>query len=271
MAIDSTTSADLVSELVTRIVVGLEDTPESLGAARQAAGLQGEDGSLHLVAAAEVNKAVHAGFSGPALSRQMLASAGHALRRAEKELPWATTLLMKGGAASALLQSVATYRASLVAVGVSRHSRTAGVVLGDVASVVLRQAPCSVLVARGDVPPMARPERIVVGVDGSPQSQAAFRVAQGLAVRFDASLEAVAGLGGKHVNPDDIAAAFPGVRSVPDAPVDAIVAASRAADLVVVGSRGLHGLRALGSVSERVAHRAACSVLVVRESKCSKS
>ena len=37
------------------------------------------------------------------------------------------------------------------------------------------------------------------------------------------------------------------------------------ADLVVVGSRGLHGLRALGSVSERVAHRARASVLVVRE------
>jgi nucleotide-binding universal stress UspA family protein len=31
-----------------------------------------------------------------------------------------------------------------------------------------------------------------------------------------------------------------------------------------VGSRGLHGLRALGSVSERVAHDASCSVLVVR-------
>ena len=30
------------------------------------------------------------------------------------------------------------------------------------------------------------------------------------------------------------------------------------------GSRGLHGVKALGSVSERVAHRAACSVLVVR-------
>ena len=35
--------------------------------------------------------------------------------------------------------------------------------------------------------------------------------------------------------------------------------------LVVVGSRGLHGLAALGSVSERVAHSAACSTLVVRE------
>lgn len=41
--------------------------------------------------------------------------------------------------------------------------------------------------------------------------------------------------------------------------------ASLEADLVVVGSRGLHGLVGLGSVSERVAHRARCSVLVVRE------
>jgi nucleotide-binding universal stress UspA family protein len=36
------------------------------------------------------------------------------------------------------------------------------------------------------------------------------------------------------------------------------------ADLLVVGSRGLDGFRALGSVSERVAHEASCSVLVVR-------
>ena len=35
-------------------------------------------------------------------------------------------------------------------------------------------------------------------------------------------------------------------------------------DLIVVGSRGLHGLRALGSVSERVAHGAKASVLVAR-------
>jgi len=33
----------------------------------------------------------------------------------------------------------------------------------------------------------------------------------------------------------------------------------------VVGSRGLHGLQALGSVSERVAHEARCSTLIVRE------
>ena len=48
-------------------------------------------------------------------------------------------------------------------------------------------------------------------------------------------------------------------------PSGRLVGASGIVDLVVVGSRGLHGLKALGSVSERVAHQAKCSVLVVRE------
>jgi nucleotide-binding universal stress UspA family protein len=34
--------------------------------------------------------------------------------------------------------------------------------------------------------------------------------------------------------------------------------------LVVIGARGVRGIRALGSVSERVAHAAPCSVLVAR-------
>jgi nucleotide-binding universal stress UspA family protein len=36
------------------------------------------------------------------------------------------------------------------------------------------------------------------------------------------------------------------------------------ASLIVIGARGVTGVRALGSVSERVAHAAACSVLVAR-------
>ena len=47
-------------------------------------------------------------------------------------------------------------------------------------------------------------------------------------------------------------------------PIDVLTVLSEHADLVVVGSRGLHGIRALGSVSERVAHQAHSPVLVVR-------
>jgi nucleotide-binding universal stress UspA family protein len=47
-------------------------------------------------------------------------------------------------------------------------------------------------------------------------------------------------------------------------PVEALVEASRTTDLVIVGSRGAHGIAALGSVAERVAHQAGCSVLIVR-------
>jgi nucleotide-binding universal stress UspA family protein len=265
VATDNQSHAERLSGVLARVVVGLEDTPDGLEAARQAAALQGEGGSLHLVAAAEVGKAVHAGFSGPALSRQMLVAAEYGLRRAERDLPWATTLLVKGPPAKALLESIGTYRATLVSVGVNRMGRAVGMMLGDVASVVLRDAPCSVFVARGETDPGDRPARIVVGVDGSPHSEAAFQVAQALSERFGASLRAITGLGGKQVDPASVSRAFPASRVVPDSPVDALVAASHDADLVVVGSRGLHGLRALGSVSERVAHRAGCSVLVVRE------
>jgi nucleotide-binding universal stress UspA family protein len=52
------------------------------------------------------------------------------------------------------------------------------------------------------------------------------------------------------------------LRMASDPPVDALARLDPA--LLVVGSRGLQGLRSLGSVSERVAHEARCSVLVVR-------
>ena len=48
-------------------------------------------------------------------------------------------------------------------------------------------------------------------------------------------------------------------------PVRGLVGASGTVDLVVVGSRGSHGLKAPGSAKERVAQLPLSSVLVVRE------
>ena len=105
------------------------------------------------------------------------------------------------------------------------------------------------------------PRRIVVGVDGSPESAAAYSAARYLAGRFDGDLTVVIAEDGNLI---DLAAvsriAGDGFHVISDEPVPVLVAASADADLIVLGSgEASHGLKALGSVSERVAHRAACT------------
>jgi nucleotide-binding universal stress UspA family protein len=104
----------------------------------------------------------------------------------------------------------------------------------------------------------------VTGVDGSTQSRDAAAVAASLARRFLADLTTLAALGGKIVDIDRVRDAHPSVEVDPRPPVDTLVDPARGADLIVIGSRGRHGLGLLGSVSERVAHRAGTSVLILR-------
>jgi nucleotide-binding universal stress UspA family protein len=109
---------------------------------------------------------------------------------------------------------------------------------------LLHNTRASVLVARGTTGD-AFPRRVVAGVDGSAGAARALAVARALGARFDVPVEPLAAVGGEAA--------------------DALVAAADDdAALIVVGSRGLHGWKAVGSVSERVAHRASCSVLVVK-------
>jgi nucleotide-binding universal stress UspA family protein len=121
-----------------------------------------------------------------------------------------------------------------------------------------------VLVARAGEWPW--PRSIVVGIDGSDGSFAAAAVAHDVATRTGSTVRLLVARG---ASPDDVAtealAKFGYDLAVSDEkPVPALLEAARDADLLVVGSRGVTGLRALGSVSERVAHRAPCSLLVVR-------
>jgi nucleotide-binding universal stress UspA family protein len=135
-------------------------------------------------------------------------------------------------------------RVTLLALGSHGRTRAAEIMLGGTAGELLHAAPCSILVARKTEDPEHFPRSIVVGVDGSAGAAAALGVAQDLATRFGSALRIV--------------------EEVEAHPEAALVDASRDADLLLVGSRGLRGLRSLGSVSERVAHQARSSVLVVR-------
>ena len=101
-------------------------------------------------------------------------------------------------------------------------------------------------------------------MDGSSQSLRALAVAESVARRFDADLVPLTATSGKSIFVDPLSDLSEETAYSPAPPVEALVELSGEVDLLVVGSRGLHGLGALGSVSERVRHRAECSVLVVR-------
>jgi nucleotide-binding universal stress UspA family protein len=140
----------------------------------------------------------------------------------------------------------------------------AGIVLGSVATTAVHDASCSVLVARPLSDAERFPRAIVVGVDGSEESARAAEVARALAARLGSEVRVVVAEGGKGVDSAAVDRIAPEAEVVPGKPVDVLLAAADDADLVVLGHRGLHGVKALGSVGERVVHRASCSVLVVR-------
>ncbi len=251
-----------------RVLVGVDGSYEAAEAVRQAGELA--EGEMTLLAVYDAVPAFLAttGATPPScldddVQREL---ADDVLRRARAERgdrP-VTARLAKGCPWGELIREVERDRDTLVAVGSHGTSRARGMIMGSTATELIHRAPCSVLVAR-DVG-AGFPKSIVVGVDGSPESAAAFAAARHLAERFDAKMWSVVAHGGKGVAAE-LAATIAGDRreDLLDEPVTALVAAAADADLLVVGSRGLHGLGWLGSVSGRVAHKAHSSVLIVRE------
>jgi len=252
-----------------RVLVGIDGSEESREAARQAATLT--DGPLTLLAVYDIASALvgGTGFGVPSYYDEdaQRDSAKRALRLVQEDVETATPVgkVVRGVPWAALIDEAERGRDTLIAVGSSGLGRMAGIVMGSVATEMIHKAPCSVLVARKRSDTF--PHKIVVGIDGSPQSLAAHTVAKELAEKFETELVPVRAHGGKQVEGHLVDQVVGHYREeLPDDPVTALVAASADADLLVVGSRGLHGIKALGSVSERVAHQARCSVLIVRES-----
>jgi nucleotide-binding universal stress UspA family protein len=252
------------ASVFTKIVCGVDGSTVGLEAVKQAQRLAPAVAEITLVSVSESHLAVRTGPSAAQWAERLNEEAQAALDEARRVVDEAGTILLKGRAADVFVRAVTDQGATLAVVGSHEISRAAGMLIGSVATRVLHEAPCSVLVARaGDWP---WPRSIVVGIDGSEASLAAAAVAQDVATRTDSGVRFLVARG---ASPADVATeALADSRYdlvfTEEKPVPALLAAGREADLLVVGSRGLTGLRALGSVSERVAHRTPCSLLLVR-------
>lgn len=182
--------------------------------------------------------------------------------------------------------------AQLLVLGSRGRGGVAGLLLGSVSAAHVTHAECPVVVVREEAPGAAGGP-VVVGIDGSPESEAATAFAFEAAAARGVPLVAVHSWTDLVFDPvaaplldwDAIAESeravlaerlagwrekFPEVvverEVVRDLPAHALVERSAAAQLLVVGSRGRGGAASLllGSVSHGVLHRGRCPVAVVR-------
>jgi nucleotide-binding universal stress UspA family protein len=258
-------------DVFARVIVGVDGTEWGFEALRQALLLAppADDSTMRAVTALDTTAAIHAGVQAAHFTKLLQQQAADARSSAESIIdgrPGAVAKVVRGKPTDVLRRERDEVDATLLAIGGRRSSRFLGIMLGDTGTELLHDAACSVLLAYPARAGAWQPRTIVVGLDSSSYADAALRVAEELARGVDASLEVVSATGGK---PIERHGAWADRVDSWDAaePVRALVERSRDVDLVVVGSRGVHGLRAIGSVSERVAHRAHCTTLVVHEPK----
>jgi nucleotide-binding universal stress UspA family protein len=243
------------------VVVGIDQTHESLVAAAQAGLLRAPGGHLVLVGVAERYLAAHAGLDAVHAGDLVTAGTSTELARA-KELVQADEAILESGRLVDVLCAECSRRgATLAAVGVRPHRRLAALTFGGHDVDALHDSACSVLIARPGWGP-SKPDRIVVAVDGSPESRAAEATARSLGRRLGREVVPVVGLG------DDLDLEL--LRSeredallAPGPLVDAIREAASRSSLVVVGRERERGRHWGSGLVERVVYSARCSVLVV--------
>lgn len=248
-----------------RILVEVDDAPESLVAAAQAKCLAGPDGELELLGVVERAPAAHAGMAAVFAADAAEAQTAAALEHAKSLLEPTRVRFVAGRALDSLLAEASAAGATLVAVGVHPHGRVAATLFGTLDLAVLRRARCSVLVARPGWG-ATKPKRVVVGVDGSAEAAFAKRTAQSLAERLGADLQVVIALGGTPLDDRVFGPENADALLDPRDPPSALAAAASESDLVVVGGHGTGDPARRGGIGARVVCGARSSVLVVRAS-----
>ena len=276
---NATTAADRSGDVrpaFARIVCGIDGSRSCRVAAEQALALAGAGTALSFVCVREAR--------GAGATRQTTITADRAERALEAPLALArdagidaTAEILPGhDPRSALIE--ASSGADLLVVASHGGSRAGGIALGSTASAAVHRAHVPVLVARPAPEGTRFPDSILVATDGSADASRAVELTARIARAAEARVYVLSVDPGPHGDPRQIAVGTVDLTAAlgreptslrlsghPDERIIETAASERVA-LVAVGSRGLAGVRALGSVSERVAHRAPCSVLVARAS-----
>ena len=248
-----------------RIVCAFDGSPGSLEAALQADVLRNGLGTIELIGVFHAPSTVYSAYGAPLIVSDAQREFEDRFEKGRSVFPAASAEILQGPVVHQLLGQLKESHATLVAVGATDHSRPVGVVLRSVATEMLHRAPCSVFVARGAWERGSQPRSIVVGYDGSPGAGEAVAAGRELAARLEATIRVVLADDAASIDVQELDGLL--VERDNRDPVDALRAASNTADLLVVGSRGVRGLRAIGSVSKQLGHQSACSILVVRHGR----
>ena len=235
------------------------------------------------------------------------ATALRASRRIQSEHPdWLVRAEACGDSpAWAVIDKAREWKADLILVGAHGHSSTGRMVLGSMSQRVVADAFCSVRVARGQTGTKDSPARLIVGIDGSLDSDMALREVAarewpvGSTIRLITAIEPLMSVSFALSSLD------PAAGWLKQKDIDARALANRMnqraaerlrgtgfsvsslvregnpkqilvkeakrwkADCIFVGAKGLRGIERflIGSVSMAVTARAPCSVEVVRSKR----
>jgi nucleotide-binding universal stress UspA family protein len=213
--------------------------------------------------------------------KKALAVAEQGAQRVKADFPgWSVKAEARGDSpAWAVIKMAGRLEADLVVIGSHGHSSAGGrLILGSVSQRVLYEASCSVRVARCSDRRRAGAVRIVVGFNGTPDSELAVDTVaarawpEGSEARVITARDALKPEA-QGVASEKLRAAGLTVTEVNREGDPAHVLIKEAeewdADSIFVGTRDVHGFRHLlhGSVSSAVAARAQCSVEVARATK----
>ena len=193
------------ASVFTRILCGVDGSAESREAVSQASRLAYSESEMILCGVWNTGSGVALGWSppiarAPSAPREAIEAGIAAARLLLTSRPVVHENVVQGPAAPMLVAETGRRGATLAAVGTPNRSRLPGILLGSVATELLHECPCSVLIARppAGLPPF--PRTVMVAVDGSEGSRPAVQVAAALAVRLRADVRAVVATGGVDID-----------------------------------------------------------------------